>query len=145
MVVIMLSLPSPMHISKCTFEEFGQNCFKILPFCLNTRFLWLQKFKTRNPLKSIFTEYLYFIVCFNVIRKVISISEIRKHRWFVLGPIVSVLYQPLPVRSLPGRTVSDPWLSEKGHPCWANERWSSNLASGGKNGPNSHLRGYSLS
>lgn len=48
-----------MHISKCTFEEFGQNCFKILPFCLNTKFLWLQKFKTKNPLKSIFTEYLY--------------------------------------------------------------------------------------
>ena len=82
-----------------------------------------------------FTENLYFIVCFNVIRKIISLFVIRKCRQFAPGSVVSVVYQPLPVLSLLGRIVSNPWLSEKGRSCWGNERWSPNLAWGEKNGP----------
>ena len=44
----------------------------------------------------------------------------------------SVVYQPLPDLSLLGRMVSNPCLSEKGHSCWGNERWSPNLAWGEK-------------
>ena len=34
MVVTVTALSFPMPISKCTFEGFGQNCFKILLFVL---------------------------------------------------------------------------------------------------------------
>lgn len=76
-----------------------------------------------------FTENLYFIIYFSVIRKVISIVEIRKCRWFALGPIVNAAYQLSPICSLLGIMVNEPWLSKKRHSFWRTEEWFSNRAS----------------
>lgn len=88
MVVTVTSLSFPMPISKCTFEGFGQNCFKILLFVKTQGSCGFKNSKARISYRIFFTENLYFTVCFNVIRKTISIFVIKKYRQFAPGSVV---------------------------------------------------------
>lgn len=84
MVVTVTSLSFPMPISKCTFEGFGQNCFKILLIVKGSCGFKNSKSRIsyRNFLQKIFT------VCFNGIRKTISIFVIKKYRQFAPRSVV---------------------------------------------------------